>query len=185
MKLFVIDCVTVRTMKTTRYTLTALLAVSAVLGVRGADDKAAPRTDVTFTDPDKFTDAGDGPRGTHLRVESNLEELREHFVRKAQSLVPEGQRLSITVTDVDLAGEVEPWRTRTHDVRIIKDIYSPKIDLTFRLTDASGAVIKEGKRHLGDPTFTMNLNTNPSDTRVYEKRLIDDWLRNEFRREKK
>lgn len=172
------------TMKT-RYALTVLLAAAAIAGVRAADEKAAPRTEVVFADPDKFMDAADGPRGTDIRRDSNLEEIRSYLIERAQRHVPVGSKLTITVTDVDLAGEVEPWHARAQDVRIIRDIYAPKIDLTFRLTDASGAVVKEGKRHLTDPTFHMNLNMNPSETRVYERRLLDDWLRDEFRPAKK
>jgi hypothetical protein len=169
----------------TRYALTVLLAAAAIAGLRAADEKAAPRTEVVFSDPDKFTDASDGPRGTDIRRDANLAELRDYLVERAERYVPAGDKLTVTVTDVDLAGEVEPWHTRAQDVRIIRDIYAPKIDLTFRLTDASGAVVKEGKRHLTDPTFTMNINPNPSEPRVYERRLLDDWLRSEFRPAKK
>ena len=169
-------------MKTTRYALTVLLAVAAVAGVRAADAKAAPRTEVIFSHPEKFSDASDGPRGTDLRRDVNLGEIRDYLVDRAQRFVPAGDKLTVTITDVDLAGEVEPWHARAQDVRIIRDTYPPRIDLEFRLTDASGAVVKEGKRHLTDLNYTMNLNPFPNDPRVYEKRLIDDWLHNEFRK---
>jgi hypothetical protein len=61
----------------------------------------------------------------------------------------------------------------------------PRIDLSFKLTDASGKVLKEGARHLSDSTFMMNINPDRSDRRVYEKRLLDDWLRKEFSGTKK
>jgi hypothetical protein len=174
-------------MKITRLTLSALLGVTAIIGVRAADAaKPAPRTEVTFANPEKFSDAADGQRGSEFGRDANLAELREHLIDRANAYVAEGQKLAITVTDVDLAGEVEPWRSpQMSDVRIIKDIYAPKIDLSFKLTDASGAVIKEGTRHLTDLTFTMNIYSDRSDRRVYEKGLIDNWLRSEFGRAKK
>jgi hypothetical protein len=46
-------------------------------------------------------------------------------------------------------------------------------------------VVKEGNRQLRDLTFTMNINPNRNDPRVYEKALLDDWLRSEFNRAKK
>ena len=169
-----------------RITLTLVLAFGAAVGARAAQDAVAPRTDVVFSHPEQFTDASDGPRGTDLRRDANLQELKDYLVRRAERYVAPDQRLSITVTDVDLAGEVEPWRTRgAEDIRYIRSIYPPRINLTFRLTDAAGNVIKEGSRHLTDQTFDMNLNAHPSDPRVYEKRLIDDWLTNEFSRAKK
>lgn len=169
-----------------RYTLTALLGLAAVTALSAAPDEKLSRVEVTFGDVEKFTDAADGQRGSDFRREENLDEIKDYIVRRASSYVPEGQKLSVTITDVDLAGEVEPWRTgRAQDVRIVKDIYIPRIDLEFRLTDASGAVIKEGKRTLKDLAFNMKLRINNSDPRIYEKGLIDDWLRSEFKANKR
>ncbi|MEO6002842.1 MAG: DUF3016 domain-containing protein [Opitutus sp.] len=173
-------------MKTLRITLTALLGMAAVVGVRAADAKVAPRAAVTFVDPDKFTDAADGSRGSDFGRDGNLNELKTHIERKSNYYVPEGQRLEVTITDVDLAGEIEPWRSpQMQDVRIVKEIYPPRIDLSFKLVDASGAVVKEGKRQLRDLNYMMNINPNRSDSRVYEKALLDDWFRSEFTRVKK
>ena len=84
-----------------------------------------------------------------------------------------------------LAGE--PWRgPRFDDVRIVKDIYPPRISLSFRLTDAEGNVVKEGKRELRDLAFMMKINMSFRDDSVrYEKALLDDWLRAEFPRVRK
>jgi hypothetical protein len=173
-------------MKTTHFTLVALLGSFAVLGVRAADTKTSPRVEVTFVEPEKFTDIADGPRGSDFGREGNVEELKTYLVERANRYVPAGQKLLITVTDVDLAGEIEPWRSGSaHDVRIVKDIYRPRIELSYKLVDASGATIKEGKRSLTDMTFNMNINPNRSDPRVYEKRLLDDWLRSDFPKPKK
>jgi hypothetical protein len=187
LKLSVIRSVTETTMKTMRTTLTALLGLIAIVGVRAANEKPAPRAEVIFSHPEKFTDAANSDRGSNFGRDGNLSELREHLLRRANSYVPEGQKLEITITDVDLAGEIEPWRSpQAHDVRIIKDIYSPRIDLSYRLIDsATGAVAKEGVSKLRDLTFMMNLHLNHNDSRLYEKELLDDWLRNEFGRVKK
>lgn len=173
-------------MKTVPFALSALLGIVAVVGVRAADTKVAPRVDVTFVEPEKFTDAADGPRGTDFGREGNLEELKSYLIQRGNSYVSEGQKLSVSITDVDLAGEIEPWRSGSaQDVRIVKDIYPPRIQLSYKLVDASGATIKEGKRSLTDLTFSMNINPNRSDPRVYEKRLLDDWLRSDFPKAKK
>ena len=163
------------------------VALSVVAGAFAASTKSAPRVEVTFSDPEKFTDAADGPRGSDMGRDQNLAELRDYIVDKAQTYVPEGQKLSVTVTDVDLAGEVEPWRSaEMHDVRIIKSIYAPRIDLSFKLTDAAtGAVIKEGTRQLRDQTFDLNIRPDRNDRRVYEKGLLEDWIRGEFKPNKK
>jgi hypothetical protein len=174
-------------MKNTRLTLSLLFVVGALTGVHAGDAKEASRTEVNFANPEKFTDAADGQRGSDFGRDANLQELREYIQKRADAILPEGQRLTVTVTDVDFAGEVEPWRTpQMNDARLVKEIYPPRINLDFRLTDASGAVIKEGNRRLTDLTFMMNLHgPDRSERRVYERDLLDKWLRQEFGRAKK
>jgi hypothetical protein len=68
----------------------------------------------------------------------------------------------------------------------VKDIYPPRIDLTFRLTDAEGNVVQEGKRELRDLTFMMKITTAFRDDPVrHEKALLDDWLRSDFKQVRK
>lgn len=173
-------------MKNLRVTLISLLGLTAAGALLAANPKPASRADVTFVDPEKFTDAADAQRGSDWGREANLDELKNYIQDRANVYVREGQKLTVSITDVDLAGEIEPWRSsQLRDARIIKDIYAPRIDLSFKLTDASGAVIKEGTRHLTNPTFTMNIYPNRNDPRVYEKGLLDDWMRNEFGGKKK
>jgi len=173
-------------MKILRITRSVFAGLVTVIGLQAAGPKPAPRAEVTFSDPEKFTDAADGQRGSDFGRDANLQELKTYLEDRANSYIPEGQKLQVTVTDVDLAGEIEPWRSSNmRDARIVKDIYSPRIELNFKLTDASGAVIKEGKRTLSDLTFMMNIYPNRSDPRVYEKGLIDNWLRTEFNTKKK
>lgn len=174
-------------MKTIPLTLSVLLGIAALSSVQAANEKAAPRAEVIYSNPEKFTDAADSQRGSDFGRDANLAELREHVLRRANSYVPEGQKLEVTITDIDLAGEIEPWRSpQAHDVRIIKDIYSPRIDLSYKLVDAAtGAVVKEGESRLRDLTFNMNIHANRNDRRLYEKALLDDWLRKEFGRVKK
>src|SRR5690348_8532907 len=117
---------TVPTMKTIRFTLTTLLGLAVAAGL-AAGPKTLPRAEVIFFHPDKFTDAADGPRGSDIGRDSNLEQLKDYLVDRANVYIPEGQKLEVTITDVDLAGEVEPWRgPRFQDTRIVKDIYSPR-----------------------------------------------------------
>ena len=48
--------------------------------------------------------------------------------------MPAGLALEIQVTNIDLAGEFEPWRGPQFDrIRIMRDIYAPRFELTFRL----------------------------------------------------
>lgn len=91
----------------------------------------------------------------------------------------------MTFTDVDLAGDFPPARSaRMDDVRIIKDIYPPRFVLSFRVTDATGTVVKQGHRELTDTAFMLNSAfLDRSDTLRYEKALLNTWFREEFPRE--
>ena len=79
-----------------------------------------------------------------------------------------------------MAGEFEPWRPPLRDARIVKDIYPPRIDLSFRLAADDGKVIKEGARELRDPAFLAGASRYPDDPLRYEKALVDRWLEQEL-----
>ena len=171
-------------MKTLRVTFLGLLGLAA--GTLFAADQKPDRVEVTFVNPDKFTDAADAQRGSDWGREANLDILKRYIVERAGRYVAEGQKLSVSITDVDLAGEIEPWRSSSlRDARIMKDIYPPRIDLSYKLTDANGAVIKEGSRHLTDMSYMMNVYPDRSDPRVYDKGLLDDWIRRDIATKKK
>jgi hypothetical protein len=109
-----------------------------------------------------------------------LEDLRKHIVRSAARLLSEQQKLAIAITDVDMAGSFEPQHSRMYDVRIVKDIYPPRIELSFTLTGADGAVVKQGERLLRDSSFLMTSAPYASQPMRYEKDMIDRWLEREL-----
>jgi hypothetical protein len=152
-----------------------------------AFDNSGPRIEVKFFEPAHFTDVRDSyPDGTEKGRDATLAELRSFLVKRALRFVPLGQKLSITVTDIDLAGDFEPWRGPDFDhVRIVKDIYPPAIELTFQLKDADGNIVLSGKRSLRDMNFLGRLSINDSDPLRHEKDLLDDWLNTEFRAAKR
>jgi hypothetical protein len=133
---------------------------------------------VRYKDPQHFTEAK-RDFGMHLvKADDYLEPLRTYIAQRASRILAPGQRLDIEGTDVDRAGEYEPWRgPRFADVRIIKDLYPPRIDLNFTLRGADGKVLREGQRKLRDPAFLSHSFGSDQDPLRYEKSLIDSWLR--------
>lgn len=162
------------------------LTTAAGLSAVGPEVAANPLVEVNFLEPKKFTDVKDSDMGDHERT-TYLESLREHIEQQAKYFVPSGHHLTVTFTDIDMAGEFEPWRgPRFSDIRIVKDIYPPRIELAFQLTDAEGNVVKQGKRELRDLAFLSKITMAFRDDPVrHEKALLDDWLRGEFPRIKK
>jgi hypothetical protein len=164
------------------------LLLAAALTIAGpalgeSSEAADSPVKVTWTNPQDFSDAKQSPGSSIHRPtpEEWLTDLAKHLRYRADRALPPGDRLEVTFTDVQRAGIYEPWRgPRWDDVRVIKDIYPPRIDLTFRLTDANGALVKEGKRELRDPAFLQRGIANRTDPLRFEKRMLDDWLRSEF-----
>lgn len=173
-------------MKTSvRLVLTALL-LSPLAGALFAADPApaAGRVTVTFAHPEKFTDVRDHSTDSENERGRDrfLPALKEHLEQRAGRLLPAGQKLAVTFTDVDLAGDFEPWRgIGFQDVRIVKDLYVPRMTFRFQVTDADGRVVKEGERQLLDGAFQMRgFSASNSDSLRYEKEMLNGWLREEF-----
>ena len=149
---------------------------AAVTVAPGADSRIA----VIFVQPQNFTDV----RRTYLG-DTSVELLGEiqKFIRETgESSVPEGMKLQVRVTDIDLAGDFEPWRdSRLTDVRILRAIYPPRIKLEFQLTDRDGHVVRSGQRDLSDLAYQMRLTWPKDDYLRHEKDLLRDWYSTEFR----
>ena len=105
---------------------------------------------VTFAHPESYTDLRLSCVSTDADGRSLRSELERFLAASAAPLVPAGQRLEITVTNIDMAGDLESWRGSGRcDVRIMKDTYPPRIDLAFRLVDEAGkeqALLGEWRR---------------------------------------
>jgi hypothetical protein len=158
-----------------------LVAVGAA--VAASTDKPAATVEVTFVAPEKFTDAKEDYMDSEKGRDALLSELKQHLEKRGAKHLSANQRLEIKVTEVDLAGDFEPWRgPQFHDVRIVKDLYPPRVNLEFRLIGADGKVISEGKRELRDLGYMLSLAMPTSDPLRYDKEMLTDWLRREFKR---
>lgn len=162
--------------------LFGLVSVGAAVAAR--TEKPAATVDVTFVAPEKFTDVKDDYMDSDKGRDAVLGQLKDHLVSTAARYLPADQRLEIKVTEVDLAGDFEPWRGPNFmDVRIVKEIYPPRVNLEFRLLGADGHVISEGKRELRNVSYLMTGSPFPtSDPLRHDKEMLTNWLRQEFKR---
>jgi hypothetical protein len=170
-------------MKTLRV-FSAVLGLIAACALRAADTSSPPsRVDVVFDHPDKFTDVKDSEPPTDRGRDAILGAIRAYLVSRASPMIPEGDKLTITFTDIDLAGEFEPWRgPMWSSVRIIKDIYPPAFKFTYAVTDPSGRVVRGGTENIRDGGFQYRGTTiDSTDTLRYEKEVLSDWMRSTLR----
>jgi hypothetical protein len=155
------------------------LGMALTLAARAADLPAPTvRVNVIFDHPENFTDVKDSNMPTDSGRDAILSRLREFLVREASRTLPAGDDLTITFTDIDLAGDFEAWRGPQWDeVRVVKDIYPPAFKFTYSITDSSGKVLKQGTENIRDLNFQTRLVLDTSDTLRYEKDILKDWVR--------
>lgn len=160
------------------------ILVSCVLllsfGVLFAAEAAPkPPVQVEFILPEKFTDISStnhGPPNPNY-----LDQLRKHVEKKAARYLRPGEQLTISIKDIDMAGGFEPWVIPVNpDVRMVRDIYPPRIVLRYELRDVDGKLLQAGDEQLSNPAFLLNPRPNSLDTMRHEKALLDSWLNKVF-----
>lgn len=158
--------------------------MAAVTAVHAAtSSKPAAQVTVRFVSPEKFTDVKDEFADSGRNRDWVLGELKTQIESQARNYLAAGQSLEVQVTDVDLAGDFEPWQGINFDrIRMIKEIYPPRMTLEFRLTDAEGKVVAGGKRSLQNLGYLMSITMPTNDPLRYDKELLRDWMRQEFKR---
>lgn len=151
-----------------------LLAAAAVALAVAAPAHAAG-VKVAFPDADRYADAG----ATASEREATQAELAAHLVALGQRLLPADMTLEVDVLEIDLAGTVLP--TRRGDMRIVRGGADwPRLTLRYTLLK-DGQVQTAATERLADLAYTMNLGSRlSSDPLRYEKRLLDDWVRERF-----
>ena len=140
------------------------------------------RVQVSWAPTDKLTEVRDNQmeRGW-LRPDDWMRSLDKEWRRAGEHSLPAGQQLQVTINDIKLAGSFEPWRRfDQQDIRIMKDIYPPHVDLHYKLLAADGSVIREGDAKLRDGAYLQHAIGSTTDPLRYDKRLINDWVRHEF-----
>jgi len=163
-------------MKTLRL-FSAALGLIAAGALRASDAAtAAPRTEVIFDHPENFRDVRDDVSPSDRGRDAILSQVRDHLVSRTARLIPDGYKLTVTFTDIKLAGDFEPWRGPQWDsVRIVKAVYPPYFKFTYQVTDPSGRVVRSGAENINDLDFQDRIVLDTSDPLRYEKQILDDW----------
>jgi hypothetical protein len=149
------------------------LCWALALGLAGAPAMAA--AEVKFVHPENFADAGESGRDR----DQHLQQIAEHLQRQAEKFAP-GKQLTFEVTDVDLAGEIEPVGRRMERLRVMRSVTSPRIEFRYLIREANQPD-RQGEAQLRDLGYQMRSSRYwDSDPMRYEKRMLDDWFQAEF-----
>ncbi|MGH7995302.1 MAG: DUF3016 domain-containing protein [Opitutaceae bacterium] len=167
-------------MKTTFFLGSALILAAAAPLYGSLPPKVvytSPKLEIVFQHPSKFSDIRDQYQPTDSGELNILDELHRALVRDANYDVPNGDRMTMTFTDIKLAGDFEPERgPNWGNVRIIRSVYVPYFNFTYRLMDGSGRVLRHGTVHLTDLNFQDRVMLNTSDPLRYEKDILRGWM---------
>jgi hypothetical protein len=155
--------------------MVTLLTASFLL----APNAFAATSEVTWTDYKSYRDIDEGNDGRKQFRERIFKDFEEHFAKLAATL-PAEQTLKIDVTDVDLAGDTH--HAGVNRTRIVKEIYSPRMNFAYQVLDADGKVIKSDEVVVKDMSFMSGSNLKYRNKSLgYEKKMLDDWFKETFK----
>ncbi|MBL4823287.1 MAG: DUF3016 domain-containing protein [Colwellia sp.] len=161
-------------MKKLTITLLAMFTFVSLLPVA-----YAATSEITWSDYEKYRDIHPGNEGRKSFREHTFKTFEKHFAKLAERL-PAGQLLKINVTDIDLAGDTHFGGI--NQLRIIKDIFSPRMNFSYQLVNADGSIVTSGEIVLKDMNFMMGSNLKYRNKSLgYEKKMLDDWFADTFK----
>ncbi|GIU07469.1 DUF3016 domain-containing protein [Shewanella glacialipiscicola] len=112
------------------------------------------------------------------RYEKRLfETLTKNVNKEASKILKPNQKLEMTMTDVDLAGDMRPtFGATTDDLRVIKDIYPPRMTFSYQILE-NDKVIIVGEEKLSDMGFLGGIHSSTDKPFVYETKMLTEWLK--------
>jgi len=140
------------------------------------------QVEVHFDHPEQFRDASLDSHGYERGADAYvMNTLTQHLQKLGQRYLQPDQRLRIDIHDIDLAGRFEPWHSRAYDVRFMREITWPTIDLSYTLVQP-GQPDKQAQEQVSDKMYLSRPGRQASgNDRLYaEKAMLADWFRQRF-----
>ncbi|MFJ4157857.1 DUF3016 domain-containing protein [Pseudomonas sp. NPDC089752] len=157
----------------------ALMALSTHSMAQGT---TPAQVEVHYDNPEKFRDASLDSAGYDRGADDYvMKTLTQYLQKLGQRYLQPGQQLVIDIRDIDLAGRFEPWHSRAYDVRFMRDITWPSIDLTYTLSQP-GQPTQQAEERVSDKMYLSRPGraASSSDRLYAEKAMLDDWFRQRF-----
>lgn len=158
-----------------------LTATLLAAGLINQPVMAAADVEINWQEPDSYQDIRPSNQSRASFRKMVFSDLEQYMSKLAEDL-PDGQTLFMTVTDLDLAGEVWPSSLLGgmggSDIRLVKPVYIPRMSFSYTLKDAGGSVLQNADVKLKDMAF-MDRGTRASrraENLTYEKAMLRDWF---------
>ena len=155
-----------------------LTTIAALLLACAGTAQAGGTVNVSFIEPERFSDAGER---SYSYSADTLKQIEQYLQVLGQRYLAEGDVLKVDVTDVDLAGELRPVPSRGDQVRIVRGRADwPRFSLRYAL-EGNGRPVKQGEETLANLDYA---NTLPSigsyEPMRYERLLLEAWFKARF-----
>jgi hypothetical protein len=160
----------------------ALLLPSLSLGLTVAALSAEPgNVRINFVQPEKFSDFQIQGRQENVSAGIFRDQVSAYLAPVIAKRFP-GDQLNLTFTDIDLAGRIDPAKTRNlANIRLDRNIANPlRLYFDYTLTDSSGKVLASGSKSLVDADYLYRYNYYPEQTKsktlFYEMATLTRWI---------
>lgn len=136
---------------------------------------------VAWVNPEKYRDVDTANFNRVKYQQQVMDDLEKYLHKELSNYLLDDQTISIKVHDLDLAGDIRPIIGKGHDIRIVKSIYPPMIDIQYSLADSKGKVVKTHRKKYRDMGFNVSSISLNRDSLGYEKAMLKKLLRREFK----
>lgn len=148
--------------------ITSLVALATALN--------AATLELNFEDVGKFSDFT--LQGLNEKKTKNVFVKDAERSLKLKKYIGEDRTLAITFTDIDMAGDVQPWRNKNNaDIRYVDGVYPPSMKFSYSLTDENGETVVEGEESIKDLNFNFSIKPTGNSHFKYEMQMLEDWAR--------
>jgi hypothetical protein len=141
---------------------------------------ASAAVSVEWIAPETYRDAYSSSSKTDKSRQIALDDFQSFIVKEASTVIKASDNLKISVTQLDMTGEYEPWSMNHRDVRMMKSPYFGYIAFKYSLTDASGKVIKEGEEQLTNQMLTPIDLRDKDERDPYLRETLRNWIHSTF-----
>ena len=124
----------------------------------------AAQIEIKLMEPESFRDFSlSGMRAHHTGLVFEGEVVRD-LDRLVARTIGEGNRLVLEFTDIDMAGEIQPWRSsENRNIRYMESHYPPRLNFNFQVLDGSGAILAQGSEELRSSTYLGRVRMGAAD----------------------
>ncbi len=164
--------------------LAVMLVALATGSAQGAikDKYISDAVSVTWQNTEDYRDVRTA-NGIKKRYQQRVfDQLERYLHQEIPKVILEDQTIKLTIHNLDLAGDVLPMYIDHQDIRVIKNIYPPMIDIEYQLLAADGSVIKSKREKVRDIGFNLGSHASLRHENLhYEKAMLKKWLRKQFK----